>query len=223
MPGYAVPPGNPLGAGLGRPEIYAWGFRNPYRIAFDPAGHQAAFVNAVAETLWEAIYLVDRPGNYGWAIREGTHCFDRATPLEPPAECADRDAMGYPVQEPIVEYTNRAIERIGAEVAGRREGLGTASVGGRIYRGAAIPELDGRLVFADWSRDFSEPSGQLFVARPSDRFGGAWRFEKLLEVDRRITSVGQDAKGDIYVLTNETFGPYGETGEVHRLVAAPAR
>lgn len=64
-PGYAIPNTNPLRADEGRAEIFAWGFRNPYRIAFDPAGYGGAFVNAVAETLWEALYLVDRPGNYG--------------------------------------------------------------------------------------------------------------------------------------------------------------
>lgn len=220
LPGYAIPPGNPFAAGGGRPEIYAWGFRNPYRIAFDPAGHDGAFVNAVAETLWEAVYLVDRPGNYGWAVREASHCFDRAAPLDPPAMCAARDAHGQALRDPIVEYPNRAIEKLGA---GAGEGLGTASVGGRIYRGAAIPGLDGRLVFADWSRDFREPSGQLFAAAPSARFGAPWAFSKLLEIDRRITSVGQGADGGIYVLTNETFGPYGETGEVHRLIPRPAQ
>lgn len=224
LPGYAIPPGNPLGAGEGRPEIYAWGFRNPYRIAFDPAGHDGAFVNAVAETLWEAVYLVDRPGNYGWAVREATHCFDRAAPLDPPADCARRDALGYAIRDPIIEYANRAIEQVGGrsgEGTGDK-GLGTASVGGRVYRGATIPELEGKLVFADWSRDFQEPSGQLFAAWPSPRHGSPWAFAKLMEIDRRITSVGQGADGEIYVLSNETFGPYGETGEVHRLVPRAA-
>lgn len=219
LPGYAIPPGNPLRAGEGRPEIYAWGFRNPYRIAFDPAGHDGAFVNAVAETLWEAVYLVDRPGNYGWAVREAAHCFDRAAPLDPPADCPRRDALGHAMRDPIIEYTNRAIEQLG----GGGEGIGTASVGGRVYRGTAIPDLDGMLVFADWSRDFRQPSGQLFAAFPSPSHGAPWAFARLLEADRRITSVGQGADGEIYVLTNETFGPYGETGEVHRLVPRAAQ
>lgn len=221
MPGYAIPTGNPLRAGQGRAEIYAWGFRNPYRIAFDPAGHEGAFVSAVGETLWEAVYLVDRPGNYGWAVREGRHCFDRATPLTPPADCATHDALGHAYRDPIVEYPNRAIEAPGVEVEGPREGLGTASVGGRVYRGAAIPALDGALLVADWSRAFDVPSGQVFVARPADRFGAPWTLEKLAEVDDRITALGQDARGEIYVLTNETYGPYGTTGEVHRLIAGP--
>ncbi len=218
LPGYAVPASNPLRADQGRGEIYAWGFRNPYRIAFDPAGHEGAFVSAVGETLWEAVYLVDRPGNYGWAVREGRHCFDRANPLNPPAECATRDALGYAFSDPIVEYPNRAVEQPGVAEGVPREGLGTASIGGRIYRGEAIEGLDGALVIADWSRAFDVPSGQIFIARPSPGFGAPWTLEKLAEVDDRVTALGQDARGEIYVLTNETYGPYGTTGEVHRLV-----
>lgn len=219
QPGYAVPPANPLQGAQGRAEIYAWGFRNPYRIAFDPAGHEGAFVNAVAETLWEALYLVDRPGNYGWAVKEASHCFDRAQPLNPPAECVERDRHGYRLRDPIIEYPNRSMERADIELSGLREERGTANVGGRIYRGTEIAALDGKLVFADWSRDFEVPSGQLFVAHPPDRHGDPWPFSKLLETDGRIISLGQDARGEVYVLTNETLGPYGETGEVHRLIA----
>lgn len=131
------------------------------------------------------------------------------------------------VADPIVEYPNPSIERAGVTVNapdfdGPGEARGTANVGGRIYRGAEIEALYGKLVFADWSRDFAEPSGQLFVAHPSERYQNAWPFVRLLQMDRRITSLGQDAAGEIYVLTNETFGPYGETGEVYRLVAQSA-
>jgi len=88
LPGYAIPSDNPLLGKLGKEEIYAWGFRNPYRISFDPNDSGALYITAVAETLWEAIYRVDKPGNYGWPLKEGTHCFDRTRPLNPPIECA---------------------------------------------------------------------------------------------------------------------------------------
>ena len=51
--------------------------RDAARLTFDRAGNGDMFVSGVAESFWETIYLVDRPGNYGWAIREGTHCYDR--------------------------------------------------------------------------------------------------------------------------------------------------
>ena len=73
-PGYAIPPTNPFqGSEIGRDEIYAWGFRNPFRISFDRSGNGDLFVSGVAKSFWETIYLVHGPGNYGWPIREGTH------------------------------------------------------------------------------------------------------------------------------------------------------
>ncbi|MFK7857819.1 MAG: sorbosone dehydrogenase family protein [Granulosicoccus sp.] len=65
LPGYAIPADNPMVGKLGRDEIYAWGFRNPYRISFDPDSSGALYITTVAETLWEAIYRVEGPGNYG--------------------------------------------------------------------------------------------------------------------------------------------------------------
>ena len=73
-PGYAIRPTKPFrGSEIGRDEIYAWGFRNPFRISFDRIGNGDLFVSGVAESFWETIYLVHGPGNFGWAIREGTH------------------------------------------------------------------------------------------------------------------------------------------------------
>ena len=72
-PGYAIPPTNPFrGSDIARDEIYAWGFRNPFRISFDRIGNGDLFVSGVAEAFWETIYLVHGPGNFGWAIREDT-------------------------------------------------------------------------------------------------------------------------------------------------------
>jgi len=80
FPTYDVPASNPFVGKPGRDEIYAWGFRNSYRIGFDSGGSGAFLVTAIAETLWEAIYLVAAPGNFGWPIREATHCVDRTAP-----------------------------------------------------------------------------------------------------------------------------------------------
>ena len=111
-PGYAIPPTNIFrGKEDGRDEIYAWGFRNPFRISFDHIGNGDMFVNGVAESLWETIYLVDRQGNYGWAVREGTHCFERARAFDPPTECPKIDALGEPIRDPIVEYPNWSVMR----------------------------------------------------------------------------------------------------------------
>jgi glucose/arabinose dehydrogenase len=216
-PGYAVPKDNPLTAGAGRAEIWAWGFRNPYRIAFDRQSGDF-FVTAVAETLWEAVYRVHGPGNYGWPLKEGTHCVDRLKPRQPPASCADRDPGGARIELPVFEYANMQASHPDTKLG--IAGVGTAVTGARLYRGSAIPGLGGKLVVADWSADFRKPSGQLFVATPGD-VGKLWPYERALQLESRIVGLAEDRAGEIYVLTNETFGPYGETGKVFRLVAKP--
>ncbi len=222
FPGYGIPADNPFVGKPGLDEIYAFGFRNPYRIAFDKNGSGDLLATAIAETLWEAIYLIDGPGNYGWPIREGTHCVDRAAPRKPPLDCPRHGADGSPIQEPIVEYPNMQVMHPDTDVdaagVGNATGIGTAVVGGRIYRGSALAELQGKLVFADWSAAFEKPSGQLFLATPPSRWRDLWSFEKLKELDTRIISVAEDAEGELYILTNDEFGPFGETGKILKIV-----
>jgi glucose/arabinose dehydrogenase len=219
FPGYAIPADNPFVGREGRGEIWAWGFRNPYRIAFDREGNGDLFVTAIAETLWEAVYLVHAPGNFGWPLREATHCVDRLHPRQPPQYCPERDAHGTRIERPVVEYPNMQVAHPDSKLG--IVGVGTAVTGALMYRGRAIPELAGRLLVSDWSSAFKQPSGQIFVARPADRWGELWPYTRALEVDSRIVSLAEDAEGEIYVLTNETFGPYGTTGKVHRLVSKP--
>ncbi|HMO63768.1 MAG TPA: PQQ-dependent sugar dehydrogenase, partial [Verrucomicrobiota bacterium] len=78
---YAVPADNPFTGRPGaRPEIFAYGLRNPWGLAFEPGGARRLFVADVGQTMWEEINLVARGGNYGWPVREGTHGFDKEDP-----------------------------------------------------------------------------------------------------------------------------------------------
>jgi len=215
FPGYSVPPTNPFVGKPGRDEIYAWGFRNPYRLGVDRVTG-AVTVTAVAETLWESVYLVQSPGNFGWPLREGTHCVDRSQPRNPPSQCGTVGATGHSIENPIVEYPNMQVMHPETQVD--VVGVGTAVVGARIYRGTAIPALQGKLVFADWSAEFQAPSGQLFVATPAQSWGDLWPFERLKLLDTRIVSLGTDAAGELYVLTNDQLGPFGATGRVYKLI-----
>lgn len=219
FPGYAIPAGNPLVGKAGKPEIYAWGFRNPYRLAFDANRSGDFYVTATAETLWEAAYRVRRPGNFGWPLMEGAHCVDRLKPRQPPAQCARTDAAGRPLEMPVVEYANMQVAHPESKLG--IAGVGTAITGARAYRGKAIASLTGKLLFTDWSASFRQPSGQLFAAQPQDREGAPWPYERLLQIDSRIIGLAEDAAGEIYVLTHEGLGPFGSTGKVFRLVARP--
>ena len=90
-----------------------------------------------------------------------------------------------------------------------------------MYRGAGIPALQGKLVIADWSAAFRQASGQLFVATPQAQSDTLWPMEKALQLESRIISLAEDRNGEIYVLTHEGMGPFGNTGKVYRLMSAP--
>ena len=218
-PGYAIPNGNPLNASQGKPEIWAWGFRNPYRMAFDKNGSGDLYVTAIAETLWEAAYRVKRPGNFGWPLIEGTHCVDRLQPRKPPAQCPRQGAGGEPLQMPVVEYPNMQVNH--PDSALNTKGVGTAVTGVRMYRGPAIPLLQGKLVVSDWSASFKQASGQLFIATPQMQGDKQWHLEKITQIESRIISLAEDRNGEIYVLTHEGMGPFGNTGKVYKLVPQP--
>ncbi len=219
FPGYAIPRDNPFAAGPGRDEIWAWGFRNPYRIAFDRSGDGSFFVTAVAETLWEAVYRVQQPGNFGWPLMEGAHCVDRLRPRQPPATCPRVDEFGTRLELPVVEYPNMQASHPETKLG--IAGVGTAVTGARMYRGAGIPRLSGQLVVTDWSAAFKQPSGQIFVGKPAAGRGELWPITRALQLDTRIVGLAEDRAGELYVLTNETFGPYGTTGRVYRLTWTP--
>jgi glucose/arabinose dehydrogenase len=123
-PPYAIPPDNPFAGGGGRREIYAVGFRNPFRFAFD-RGTGALLVGDVGQSAREEIDVVTRGGNYGWRVFEGTLCTDLG-----PGPC---DPSRYVA--PITEYAHQA---------GR-----CAVIGGYVYRGqrGALPA--GGYVFGD--------------------------------------------------------------------------
>jgi glucose/arabinose dehydrogenase len=85
---YGIPADNPFVGDDNIPdEIFAYGFRNPYRIAFDRGGDQSLFVSDAGQDQWEEVDIVTIGGNYGWNIKEGTHCFDPNNPGISPAEC----------------------------------------------------------------------------------------------------------------------------------------
>lgn len=208
---YAIPPDNPFVGKEGLDEIWAYGFRNPYRISFDGSN---LFAGDAGQGLWEEVSLVTRGGNYGWNVKEGTHCFDAENPTVSPATCPSTAPGGVPLRDPVIEYAN-------ARNPGG--GLGLVVVGGHVYRGSGLPQLRGRYVFGDWSRSFAQPDGTLLVA--TSRKSGLWQIQELLvhgspdgRLGHFILGFGRDSSGEVYVLTSNSVGPTGITGKVFRLV-----
>ena len=211
-PGYAVPQDNPLVGKEGHDEIYSWGWRNPWRMSFDRGGDHGLYVATNGQNLWEAVYEASEPGNYGWNMLEGTHCFDPQQPNESPEECAQVGANGEPLQLPVIEYPHLANQ-------GDSPVAGASVIGGYVYRGQALPELAGRYVFGDWSSDFAEPKGQLLMATVPSTPGALWSLEQVAQLDAYVLGFGEDSSGELYALTTESTGPTGTTGKVHKIVA----
>ena len=198
---------------VARPEIFADGFRNPWRLSWEPAGERRLLVSDVGYGRYEEINAVVRGGNYGWRIREGAHCLDIEQPLEDVTGCPTESADGRPLIDPVVEYTHKEV--------------GIAVVGGYVYRGSAIPSLQGRYVFADFSADWTTNTpmarGSLLVADPRPSDAGPWEWERLAiageELDGRfVTGMGEGADGELYVMARRSFGPINKTGVVYRIV-----
>jgi len=120
---YAIPKDNPfLNVTGARHEVWAYGFRNPWRMSFDrQTGH--LFVGDVGWELWESIHRVEKGGNYGWSAMEGPQ------PVRP-------EKVGpTPIHPALIELSHS---------------IACSITGGAVYRGKRFPELRGAYVFGDW-------------------------------------------------------------------------
>jgi glucose/arabinose dehydrogenase len=121
---YAIPPDNPfVGVSGAKGEIWAYGFRNPWRFSFDKTSKRL-FVADVGQDAWEEVDIVTKGGDFGWNIMEGKHCY-------PPGTNCNQAGLILP----IAEYSHSE---------------GIAVIGGYVYRGGAIPALKGLYVFGDF-------------------------------------------------------------------------
>lgn len=179
---YAIPPGNPFAAdatpcnlatsdasaapGIRCAEIFATGFRNPWRWSFDRLTGDL-WAGDVGEDTWEEINLVTLGGNYGWRIREGSHC----TTLSP---CQTAGLL-----DPVAEYDR---------------GLGASVTGGYVYRGTQLPGLVGSFVFGDFAsgRVFTirrDSQGGPWVAQLAVTNFGIGSFAQLADAELYILDI----------------------------------
>lgn len=137
---YGIPADNPFVNRRGaRPEIFAYGIRNVWRIAFD-AKTGDLWAGDVGQDLWEEIDIIRKGGNYGWNLREGMHAFRNG------AQASEAFI------EPLFEY---------------HHDIGKSITGGNVYRGTRVPQLEGKYVYADyvsgdiWALDYDAEQGSV--------------------------------------------------------------
>jgi len=205
---YGIPPDNPFVGKKGADEIFAYGFRNPFRMSIARDGR--VFVGDVGQNAVEEVNLVTAGGNYGWRIKEGSFLFDAAGPDGSGFAYADSPGLPARLVDPIAQY-DRA-DSAGGPVTR------VAVIGGYVYEGDTLRQLRGRYVFGDYAgRGQPSPQGQLFV------LGRYNRIEQLVPTNRNpfdlaLLGFGQDARGELYVLANDTGTLLGNTGVVLKLV-----
>ncbi len=204
---YNIPSDNPFVGNDEIPsEIWASGFRNPWRCSFDMGGSNELFCGDVGQNSYEEIDIVTKGGNYGWRVKEGTHCFNYVEPNNHPRSCNDSGMI-----DPIIEYNN-----CGAKPEGCK---GISITGGYVYRGSNRA-WQGKYFFGDWSKSFAVKDGQLFVATKS---GNRWTMEDIKVTNmpgwnEYVMAFGQDADGEIYVMGTNVRGPVGQQDTVYKIV-----
>ena len=166
---YTVPADNPcVGREDARSEIWAYGFRNVWRLAFDGrTGKLWAADNG--EDLWEEINIVERGGNYGWNLREGRHKFF-------PHGSGPRDDL----IEPIWEYHHK---------------IGKSVIGGRVYRGGRVPQLQGAYLYGDYV------TGDLWALWYDHARKTVTANRKLQGNGMPVITFGEDEHGEVYFTT----------------------
>lgn len=165
---YAIPAENPFARGGGAPEIFAFGLRNPWRVAFDGDDIYIADVGQNALEEVSVITTADTGANLGWNTMEGDACFS-------PASGCDTSGLVMPVHV----YSH---------------GEGCSITGGYVYRGAAIPEIEGHYFYADycagWLKSVRYAEGAITEETDwSEAVGGLGN----------VTSFGQDDAGELYI------------------------
>jgi glucose/arabinose dehydrogenase len=213
---YEIPADNPFVGKDGMDEIYAYGLRNPYRFSFDLEGENDLIAGDAGQVLWEEVNVITKGGNYGWNVKEGTHCFNAYNNDKEKEECPREDKMGNPLIDPVIEFKQGGTDH---------GGKGLVVIGGYVYRGNDLKNMDGKYLFGTWTQHHGTPAGAVFMATPKET--GMWDFQELKIAQTNSTSIGhyllsfgQNKKGEMFVLTTDEEGPVGNTGKVFKMVSA---
>jgi glucose/arabinose dehydrogenase len=198
---YGIPDDNPFVDGVDGgnvDEIFAYGFRNPFRFSFEHKSGEL-YAGDVGQNDIEEIDIVTSGGNFGWRLKEGSFEF-HPNGLDPGFVTID-EAPSDKFIDPIAQYDHD-------------EGL--AIIGGFVYEGQLIPELEGRYVFGEFAQTFKS-DGRLFYLDESDQIL-EFQLKGMKELGLSLLGFGQDGSGELYVLANSTGTPFGATGVVLKIV-----
>lgn len=188
---YKIPSDNPFasstkcGEGSGCPEIYAWGLRNPWRWSFDRANGKL-WAGDVGQGEWEEIDLVVNGGNYGWNCYEG-HADYRL-------KNCDQTKKYIP---PVIDYGHQPSPE-------SRDGMAASVTGGFVYRGKAIPELNGVYLYADFVHGL--------IWGLTDPYGEKTKAELLFDTDIFIVTFAEANDGELFFLN------YSAEGGIYKFV-----
>ena len=196
---YGIPTDNPFVGREGDDEIFAYGFRNPFRMSFDSRTGEL-YAADVGQNDIEEVNIVTRGGNYGWPIKEGTFLFDM-NGVDEGFTTVDSPGAPAGLIDPIAQYDHDE---------------GVSVTGGFVYRGRQVRDLRGTYVFGDFTASFAGPQGRLFHV---DRDG---ELAELIPangpVGMFVTGFGQDRRGELYVMGQQGFAPVGTTGQIFKLI-----
>lgn len=200
---YGIPATNPfVGAGGGvREEIYAYGLRNPWRFSFDKraGGSNRLFCGDVGQGRTEEINLIVSGGNYGWRYLEGTEmpAFSSGALTNPMAH------PGGTLIDPVATYAHPG-QTVGSPALPQ---LGLSVTGGFVYRGTAIPALQGKYIFGDYGSTSGASDGRIMGLEETAPLSGVFTLTPAIPfinssnpvVGQRILCLGEDDGGEIYV------------------------
>ena len=213
---YDIPDDNPFVDKDGMDEIYAYGLRNPYRFSFDMNGNNDLIAGDAGQVLWEEISVITKGGNYGWNVKEGTHCFNAYNNDKEKEECPEKDKMGNPVIDPVIEFKQGGLDD---------GGKGLVVIGGYVYRGKYLKNMDGKYIFGTWTQHHGKPAGAVFMSTPKKETG-MWDFQELKiaqtnsnSIGHYLLSFGQNKEGEMFLLTTDEEGPVGSTGKVFKMTS----